>query len=100
MIFNQHYSILITIDDEKIEIDLYIEKSIEKKVLDGKEVNIRLFNYNKDKKYLRVNIELNNEIYFSESSTLEKTGNIIRINPSRDELFTNKLFPFIIFGIL
>ena len=97
MIFNQHYSILIEIDDEEIEIDEYIKESIQQKVLNGKQITLRIFNYNQDEKYLKVNIELNNEIYFSESSSLEKTGSIIRVIPSRNEFFTNKIFPFIIF---
>ena len=97
MIFNIHYSILIKINGKEIEMESYIEKSIETNVISGNEVCLRVFNYNQEKKNLNVYVELNNQIYSSQSSTLKNTGKIIRVIPSRAELFTNKIFPFIIF---
>ena len=97
MIFNIHYSILIKINGKEIEMESYIKESIESNILSGNEICLRIFNYNQEKKNLNIYVELNNKIYSSESSTLKNTGKIIRIVPSRAELFTNKIFPFIIF---
>ena len=92
------YLIIIQMNDKYLEMDSYIIDSIKRKVLNNKEVTLKLFNYNQEENHLTISVELLNIYdYIDEMLNFTYNQEIIRVLPSRAELLTNKIFPFIIF---